>query len=219
MWVKICGNTRLEDCLLAAQLGANAVGFVFAAGKRTVQAAQVAAITAKLPKTLERWGVFTVRDEGTLVATAREAGLTGIQLHGALDLGLLARLHARGEFRVMQMVPWFTDVTAKAQQAAFAAECDAVDETASVDAVLIDSRTRNASGGTGVAFDWQAARGTLQTLQSNVVVAGGLTPENVADAIEVLQPWGVDVSSGVESAPGVKDADKLRAFLQAARSI
>ena len=89
MWVKICGNTNLEDAALAAELGADAVGFVFAASKRQVTAAQVAAITMHLPEEVERIGVFDSHDAGEIAAVAQEAGLTAVQLHGGLDEKLL----------------------------------------------------------------------------------------------------------------------------------
>ena len=92
MWVKICGNTNLEDCQIAVELGADALGFVFAEGKRTVNATQVAAITSQLPQHLDRIGVFMVHDYDEIVSTVQDAGLTGAQLHGRLDIRLLERL-------------------------------------------------------------------------------------------------------------------------------
>ena len=100
MWIKICGNTRLEDCLLAAELGADAVGFVFAEGKRTVTASQVAAITPHLPASLEKIGVFTSRDaRRDHVGAGLGAGLTGVQLHGAYDPVLIACLCTGRSYR------------------------------------------------------------------------------------------------------------------------
>ena len=223
MWVKICGNTRLEDCLHAAECGADAVGFVFAAGKRRVTPQQVAAIVPHLSASLEKIGVFTTRDADEIIATAQDAGLTGIQIHGPLDLrvarAVRERFHPPADRRIMQVLHWWTDVPPEDQQESLAAECDGVDESGVADALLIDSRTRTESGGTGIPFDWAAAKLALSGLQLPVIVAGGLRPENVAEAIRTLQPYGVDVSSGVELAPGVKDHERVAAFLANARSV
>lgn len=221
MWVKVCGNTNLDDCLRAADLGADAVGFVFAPGKRTVTAAQIAPIVARLPEAIDKIGVFTIRSFDSIVTTVQQAGLTGVQLHGPLDLSLAERL--REEFSetvkgcsLFQVVPWWVDTSAEEQRDAFATEVKAA-ANESVDALLIDSRTRQASGGTGRTSDWSAVRDALTGVQRPVIVAGGLTPENVSEAIGVLAPWGVDVASGVESAPGQKDPAKLAAFVKRAR--
>lgn len=222
MWIKICGNTRLEDCQRAAELGADAVGFVFAAGRRTVTTAQVAAITPLLPAALEKIGVFTTRDASEIVRIAHDAHLTGVQIHGPLDLRVTRAVREHfnplGQRRIVQVLHWWTDTPAEEQQEALAAECEGVDESKAADALLVDSRTRTASGGTGIPFDWEAAKLALSGLQLPVIVAGGLCPENVGDAIRTLRPFGVDVASGVELAPGHKDGDKLRAFIEAARS-
>lgn len=222
MWIKICGNTRLEDCLLSCELGADAVGFVFAPGKRTVAAALVSEITAKLPEGVEKIGVFTSLDPDEIAQTVVASGLTGVQLHGAYD-PLLAgavkqRCRARGgSLRVLQVLPWDLDARPATEVERLAASAKAATEDGLVDVLLIDSRTRGASGGTGQTFDWAAAKPALEGLRLPVIVAGGLRAENVAGAIGRLQPWGVDVSSGVERAPGVKDAVKLRQFFENAR--
>ena len=221
MWIKICGNTRLEDCLLAAELGADAVGFVFAAGRRTVTAAEVAEITPHLPASLEKIGVFTARDADAIANTAREAGLTGVQLHGAYDPALASavsqQLSRRPMFRLIQVLHWDADRTGAEQAHTFADACRAVEHDGIAHALLIDSRTQQASGGTGVPFDWQFAKPTLAGLRIPVIVAGGLRPENVRDAIRTLEPFGVDVASGVERAPGIKDGERVRMFLKKAR--
>jgi phosphoribosylanthranilate isomerase len=223
MWIKICGNTRLEDCQRAAELGADAVGFVFAAGKRTVTAQQVAAIIPHLPVAIEKIGVFTSRDADEIIAAAREAGLTGVQLHGAYDPALAQavrdQLDSAPMFRLIQVLHWDTDRTAAEQVESFTTACRAVEQDGFANTLLIDSRTQQGSGGTGVPFDWEAAKPALAGLRIPVIVAGGLRPENVAEAIRTLQPFGVDVSSGVELAPGNKDASKVAGFIQAARPV
>ena len=222
MWIKICGNTRLKDCLLAHELGADAVGFIFAQGKRTVTAAQVAAITAELPDGLEKIGVFTSRNAEEIALAATASGLTGVQLHGPYESLLAAavklRFAAAGQhLRVLQVLQWDLGPAPKVEAELLAASARAAAEERLVDALLIDSRTSQASGGTGLTFDWAAAQPALKGLSLPVIVAGGLRPENVARAIGILQPWGVDVSSGVESAPGEKDPVKLRLFIENAR--
>lgn len=222
MWVKICGNTNLDDCLLAADLGADALGFVFAAGKRTVTPAQVAAIVARLPRTIDRIGVFTTGDFDTIVSTAYQAGLTGVQLHGDLNPGLAMRLREELNETVngcslFQVIHWWIDIPAEEQRSAFAMQAQIAASVESVDALLVDSRSREASGGTGRTFDWNAARLALANVERAIIIAGGLTPTNVADAIRTFQPWGVDVASGVEMAPGRKDPEKLAAFVRQAR--
>lgn len=221
MWIKICGNTRLEDCQRAAELGADAVGFVFADGKRTVTAPQVAAITAHLPAALEKIGVFTSRDADEIARAVRQAGLTGVQMHGMYDPALASavreRLVDQPAFRLIQVLHRDTDRAAAEQTDAFAGACLAAEQDGIADALLIDSRTQQGSGGTGVPFDWAAAKPLLKGLRIPVIVAGGLRPDNVADAIGTLKPFGVDVASGVEFAPGMKDEERVRLFVEKAR--
>jgi phosphoribosylanthranilate isomerase len=219
MWVKICGNTRLEDCLRAHELGADAVGFVFARGKRTVTAAEVAEITKHLPATLEKIGVFTSRDAEEIARTATAAGLTGVQLHGPLDRGLLdALLESSFIGRTIQVLHWRTDLSAEAQGEGFSAQIRSINDWDPVDAVLVDSQTAVAAGGTGIPFDWAAVAPLIRRSRPPVVAAGGLRPENVAEAVQTLRPWGVDVSSGVEEAPGVKSAAKMGDFIRNAQT-
>jgi len=216
LWVKICGNTSLEDAMLAAETGADAVGFVFAPSPRRVTVEQVAAIVPRLPEVIEKIGVFVDAPVAAIAAAVRACGLTGAQLHS--DAGADGPALLRAEFgpslgpglRILRVVHFGPD--AARQAATYAADSN-------VDGVLVDSRTATAVGGTGVRFDWGEARQTLFG-ESNVrmVAAGGLSPENVAEAIAMLQPWGVDVVSGVEAAPGRKDPAKVRAFVKNARA-
>ncbi|AFL86976.1 phosphoribosylanthranilate isomerase [Terriglobus roseus DSM 18391] len=222
MWIKICGNTRLEDCVVAAEAGADAVGFIFASGKRLITAQDARAITSELPETLETIGVFTQTNAAQILATAAAAGITGIQLHSAFDPRRAAIIRrqfpkTKGRMRVLQVVHWLTDVSAETQMERFRVECKAIAASGLADALLVDSRTAEASGGTGVTFDWSAAASALQGLSLPVIVAGGLRPENVGPAIEALHPDGVDTSSGVEVSPGVKDHDRVRAFVGVVR--
>jgi phosphoribosylanthranilate isomerase len=226
MWIKICANTNLDDALLAAELGADALGFVFATSTRNVTAERVAAITSQLPATVEKIGVFSTQDSVEIAAAIRTAGLTGAQLHSGYNPDLVAALI--GEFpglRVIQTIHW--NVASSESRAEATMSVSDVPEMAALNqlkanqqiaAVLVDSRTATASGGTGVAFDWNAAQQNLAALTPKpLIVAGGLTPENVQQAIAALRPWGVDVASGVEAGPGRKDPARLKSFLTNAR--
>jgi phosphoribosylanthranilate isomerase len=213
MWVKICANTNLEDALLAAEAGADAVGFVFAESPRHVTVQQVSAMTPHLPETLEKFGVFVDSGFEEIVQTVTECGLTGVQLHAAKDPLLAERLRGRfgTELTVLRVIHYSQDLEAQLK----AAQADR-----NINGVLVDSRTATAVGGTGVRFDWQAARrGFLESASHlKLIAAGGLNPENVAEAIQTLEPWGVDVASGVEAAPGKKDPALVKAFVNAART-
>ena len=219
MWIKICANTSLDDALLAVELGADALGFVFASSKRQVTAAEVARITPHLPQAVERVGVFDTQNAEEIANIALEAGLTAVQLHGGLNHALAAELaECERRLRVIQTLHWHVDadadsvVTMRRQLAEIAS-------AGVVDLVLIDSRVGQATGGTGRTFDWEGAKAVLTegAGRLKLIVAGGLRPENVAEAIRGLNPWGVDVASGVEAHPGRKDPEKLAAFINNAR--
>lgn len=222
MWVKICGNTRLEDCQRAVDLGVDALGFIFAHGKRLVTAEHVRTITSQLPTHVATFGVFTQRDPEFILRTADVAGISGVQMHGFFDASLASALRERfpkgHSPRLIQVVHWDVDKSVDTQQARLRTELAVLADSGLVDAALMDSRTTQGSGGTGVTFDWAAAASVVQESRLPVIAAGGLRPENVAEAVRILKPWGVDVSSGVEAAPGVKDATRMEQFVQAARS-
>jgi len=217
MFIKICANTNLEDAQLAVELGADAVGFVCAPSTRRVNANQVRAITAELPPDVECIGVFSSLDGEEIAQAVTEAGLTGVQLHGGYSEALVRFL--REEFgerlRIVQTNHWRVGGQV---DYAFAEELRHLGKQDEIDAVLVDSRTAVADGGTGVAFDWQAAKASMKALgEKPLIVAGGLNAANVETAIEIFRPWGVDVASGVEAVPGKKDPERLRAFIEAAR--
>jgi phosphoribosylanthranilate isomerase len=218
IWVKICGNTSLADALLAVEAGADAVGFVFAPSPRRVTAAEVAAIAPHLPATIEKIGVFVDAALGEIAATARACGLTGVQLHFDADPELPAALHALlgPQLRILRVLHFDAETAGQ-----HAAQIAAHTRNPHVDAVLVDSRTAMAVGGTGVTFDWAAARKILpqdEAAQQRIVIAGGLNPSNVAEAVATLRPWGVDAVSGVEAAPGRKDPVKVREFVASAKT-
>jgi phosphoribosylanthranilate isomerase len=215
LWIKICANTSLEDARLAVEAGADAVGFVFAPSPRRVTVAQVAAIVPHLPEEVEKIGVFVDATLEDIYSTVRECGLTGVQLHSATDAELPAQLRKRlgPDLRILRVVHFGEGAGEQA---------DVLAQDANVDAVLIDSRTATAVGGTGVAFDWAKARKSVFAKSgiaenTKLVAAGGLNLENVAEAIATLRPWGIDVASGVEEAPGQKNPAKVWAFVACAR--
>ena len=215
MWVKICANTTLADARFAAEAGADAVGFVFAPSKRQVTASQVREIVAGLPDGVERVGVFGALPAEEIAEAAKHARLTALQLHGGLDAALSSRL--RGllgpDVALIQTVHWSLDLP----DAETIVSAD-LDRLGSSGRALLDAKVGGASGGLGVSFDWAAA-GRVVGLHPGlpVILAGGLRSDNVAEAIRKVQPWGVDVASGVEASPGMKDYDKVRAFIENAR--
>lgn len=223
IWVKICANTSLKDALLAAQAGADAVGFVFAPSSRRVMVEQVAAIVPGLPETLEKIGVFAEARFEEIAETIQVCGLSGVQLHFDAPPELPVALRARfGMYlRIVRTIHFAAGSgNLPQQQATLAPDPCLLDPN--IDAILVDSRTATATGGTGQTFDWNLAATTLfQSAEAHkrpLIAAGGLTPENVAEAIRILNPWGVDVASGVEAAPGSKDPAKVRAFIANARA-
>jgi phosphoribosylanthranilate isomerase len=216
MWIKICGNTSLEDARFAAECGADALGFIFAPSPRQVEAKLVRQITDKLPRQLEKYGVFVDAGFDEIVSTVVAAGLTGVQLHRSADALLPLRLRQHfaqfpARLGILRVLPY------KEQE--FEHQLAELGGDVSLDGVLVDSSSQRAVGGTGTSFNWLGARnGFLQAAPHlRLIAAGGLAPENVKQAIQVLRPWGVDVVSGVESAPGTKDPARVLAFIQVAQ--
>ncbi len=212
MWVKVCANTSLEDAQLAVDSGADAVGFIFAESVRRVTPVQVRAITPHLPASVEKYGVFIDAGFEEIAAAVEECGLTGVQLHATNDPALASRLRERfsGSLRILKVIHYGGDLKAQLREARL---------DSAIDGVLVDSRTATLVGGTGRRFDWDAASASFRGAGSHLrmIVAGGLDPENIGEAIRTLRPWGVDVASGVEAAPGKKDPAKLKAFVENAR--
>ncbi|HTV06570.1 MAG TPA: phosphoribosylanthranilate isomerase [Acidobacteriaceae bacterium] len=211
MWVKVCANTSLEDAQMAVDAGADAVGFVFAESARRVTVAQVEGIAPRLPEAIEKIGVFVDAGLDELTAAIQACGLTGVQLHTASDPAIAARLrerYGRERLRILKVLHF---------QQGLEAELRTTEADDAIDGVLVDSRTATMLGGTGIKFDWKAARGSFAGSRLRLIAAGGLNPENVGEAIATLRPWGVDVASGVEVCPGKKDAAKVKAFVDNAR--
>lgn len=201
--IKICGITNLEDALAAVDAGADALGFVFHPGSpRRLTPDQTAAITRALPPSVPRVGVFVDAQSTAVHEAIRVAGLNVLQFHGDESPEFCSR------FTPCEV--W------KAFRIQDAASLDRLRDYPGVNAWLLDSYVAGRPGGTGAVFNWDLAREATRSGKP-LILAGGLTPENVAEAIRHVRPFGVDVSSGVESAPGRKDPDKLRSFIAAAR--
>ncbi|MCG6928434.1 MAG: phosphoribosylanthranilate isomerase [Acidobacteria bacterium] len=204
--VKVCGITRPEDGLLAAEAGADAVGFVFySMSPRKVEVAQAAAIARVLPPFLLRVGVFVDATPGEMARVADAVGLDLLQLHGDEPPESLEGLPRRA-LKAVRVGPGFTSE-------------EAVRYAGRTAGIVVDTRLVGETvmpGGTGVPFDWSLVRG-LRDEVSFLMLAGGLSPDNVAAAIGEVRPHAVDVSSAVERFPGRKDPDLLRAFVEAVR--
>lgn len=198
MFVKICGITNEDDALFAVAMGADAVGFVFAPSPRQVAVQTVYDITRRLPPEILTVGVFRDEAPARVIDMVHRAGLKAAQLHG----------HETPEMvvEVAQQIRWVIKaVTAGSPDAQRA-------DAFGTDLVLVDAP----NPGGGKVFDW-----TLMDAVAagpRIVLAGGLDPDNVAEAVRLVRPWGVDVSSGVERSPGRKDALKVKAFIERARA-
>ena len=198
MFVKICGITNEDDALLAIAMGADAVGFVFAPSSRQISPAKAGDIAKRLPKESRTVGVFRNESKERVVRTVAEAGLGCAQLHGhetpedcqwvAERVPMMIKGFAAGDAAIPNLRGYGTRY------------------------VLLDAPTP----GAGQVFDWSLAENAPRDFR--VIMAGGLTPQNVPEAIRKVQPWGVDVSTGVESAPGKKDPTLVKDFVDAARS-
>jgi len=221
MWIKVCANTNLDDAQMAADAGADAVGFVFAPSARRVTAGQIAAIMPALHADITGIGVFNTQDFEEIVFSLHAAGLHGVQLHGELDFSLIDKLRAAFDptFFLIQTLHWDVNSDPARAQQRLRDELRAIARHGAIDALLLDTRTSTASGGTGRILDWPRAKDVLaaEAGKLRVILAGGLAHDNVDEAIRTLRPWGVDVASGVEIAPGKKDPARVYAFVRAAR--
>ena len=255
-WIKICGITNLDDALAATDAGANALGFVFyPKSRRHVTLETVCSIVAKVPRQMEKVGVFVNETVDHVRDAAKHAGLTAVQLSGdestEFSRSLFRELGNRSRrpaiFRCYpakifdapaeETVGWDPVAAGlvepdeaykgkRVHKIHVAKNGDLFLETHGfrpgvVSGVLLDSSTAEKRGGTGQKFDWERVQpwaGIINSI-SKLIVAGGLRPGNVQEAIHILHPWGVDVSSGVEREPGKKDPRKVRAFVQAVRAM
>jgi phosphoribosylanthranilate isomerase len=213
-WIKICGMTNLEDALVAVEAGADAVGFVFyEKSPRNVSVETAREIVKELPERVDRIGVFVNELPERVSAIADKAGLTAVQFHGDEHRNPKTYVVNRDAFFCMPAAEIVGEFKAKAGASI------TFHDFPNLAGVMLDSGTPEQRGGTGKTFAWGEAYGFVSTLGKlhPVVVAGGLTPENVGWAVGFLKPWGVDVASGVEVRPGKKDPDRVRAFVKAVR--
>ena len=201
---KICGLTRPEDARLAVAAGADLLGVVFAGGPRVVDVPTAGAIRVAAGH-VPVLGVFGEQPTEEILRIVRSAGLDGAQLHGAYPRDVAVRLRAEG------LLVW------RVARLATTVESGALLElTDAADAVLVEPRVVQALGGTGVALDLDLACRARDVLaDTTMALAGGLTPESVAAAVALVRPDIVDVSSGVERLPGIKDPDKIARFVEA----
>lgn len=197
--IKVCGLTRVDEAVACARLGVWGIGVVFAEGSpRRVDAAAAAAICAALPAAVARVGVFVDPEPAATADLARRVGLTHIQVHGRADIPALR---------------WATGLPVIAGVRVDGPGALAVAEASPADLVLLDAAVAGVHGGTGTTFDWDLLESHRPVRPFGV--AGGLSPANVAEAAARLRPALVDVSSGVEAAPGRKDPARVAAFCAA----
>ena len=207
--LKFCGLTRPEDAAFAVSLGASYVGVIFADSPRQVDRALAAEVVAPARGKAKAVGVFGPASVESITAVAAAVPLDVVQLHGDPSPGLVERVRPFFSGEVWAVV--------RISGAELPPESGALLSVA--DAVVLDAKVSGALGGTGKAFDWDGVAKALdrKRVRSRVVLAGGLNHENVAQAIRIMAPDIVDVSSGVESAPGIKDHARMRAFSDAVR--
>lgn len=236
-WVKICGITNLEDALVAVEAGADAVGFVFyEKSARNISPEKARTIAEQLPEHVERVGVNEFSESS--MRNVVNIGLTALQHHISLlqtppqenkQATELRAYCSRHPLKIFISFPaqflLHSDEQVKSIARDFSHFRGEKPDSGSAengvfDTFFIDSGGPNLPGGTGKPFDWAKAVPIAKAMRRNglrLAVAGGLTPDNVTQAMSILQPWGVDVSSGVEALPGKKDAEKVRAFIKAVR--
>ncbi|MBI1195120.1 MAG: phosphoribosylanthranilate isomerase [Gammaproteobacteria bacterium] len=200
--IKICGITRVEDALAAADAGADAIGLVFyAKSPRHVAIERAAEICAALPPFVSTVGLFVDADPDFIGEVLTRVPLDLLQFHGDESAAECER-HGRPHIKALRMRPGI-DL------------CEVVAGYGSARGVLLDTYRPGVPGGTGEAFDWTQVPSDLKT---PIILAGGLSPDNVGEAVRRVRPWAVDVSGGVESAPGVKDSGRIADFVEAVRA-
>jgi phosphoribosylanthranilate isomerase len=202
--IKICGITRSEDACLAVELGASALGFNFySRSPRCLSPQRACAIGSRLPPFVFAVGVFANEVDAERVATiARSARMMAVQLHGPRFPGEARALEGFPLIRAVPITPEFTP--------------SALETMEDAAAILLDAFDPERVGGSGKIIDWKLAS-QANTTGKPIILAGGLTPENVGEAVRTVRPYAVDVATGVESSPGIKDAAKLRAFFAAVK--
>ena len=207
--VKICGLTRSIDAEFADAAGASYLGVIFAGGPLERSPADARAVLSG--RRARKVGVFAAQSAAEIAEIASLVGLDVVQLHGDADVGRIAEVRAATGLEVWAVVRTSTGVLTEEDE----------DVADAADALVVDALVPGQLGGNGVALPWLELGESLDAMASGhrIVLAGGLTPDNVAEAIDYVSPMVVDVSSGVESSPGIKDQKLVRAFIAAARSI
>ena len=212
-WIKICGTTNLEDAQVAADAGADALGFVFyEKSPRKIDAEIARRIVEKVPGEVGKVGVFVEDSFKHIRQIVDDVKLTAVQLHVRSWKRAEELVSANGNVTHPKLI-----VALRADELS---QADVLIQGRMLHAIMLDSGSAQTPGGTGKTFDWNKAYRMIQGLSLTVpiIVAGGLTPLNVGKAVKLFQPYGVDVASGVEREPGKKDPEKVRAFIQAVRA-
>jgi phosphoribosylanthranilate isomerase len=214
-WIKMCGMTNLADAQACVAAGANAIGLIFADSRRRASLEVAREIAAAIPPEVERIGVFVNEPVETVMGIARQADLTGVQLHGDESpryVKELLRSAAERPLRIIKAIP------AELGRSSGLGYFDGGENF--VNAIMVDSGSVQLRGGTGQVFDWLRAGDFILWLEqrSKVIIAGGLNPENVRAAISLFHPAGVDVVTGVEQSYGKKDHEKVKRFVASVRS-
>jgi len=202
VFTKVCGITNPGDAREAADAGADAIGLIFAESPRRVDVEEARKVTIALPDGVLKVGVFVDADPEEVLETAHEVGLDLAQLHGDEPPETVAAIRGAG-------LPVMKAVRVRN------AEALGTLERYEADLLMLDAWSARAHGGTGETFDWELAKSVKG--RGNIVVSGGLTPENVREAVEFFEPYGVDASSSLEERPGKKDGERVRRFVRAAK--
>jgi phosphoribosylanthranilate isomerase len=202
VFTKVCGITNPGDAREAADAGADAIGLIFAESPREVNVEEARRISFALPDGVLKVGVFVDAEPEEVLQTAREVGLDLAQLHGDETPETVAAIRGAG-LPVMKAL--------RVRNAEALAEI----QSYGADLIMLDAWSARVRGGTGETFDWGLAKSVKG--RGNIVVSGGLTPENVREAIEFFEPYGVDASSSLEEKPGKKSGERVRRFVRAAR--
>lgn len=213
MWIKICGITDPSLARAVAACGPDAIGLnFFARSPRCISLGRAAQIVAELPDSVEPIGLFVNHSTAEILRNARTLGLRTVQLHGDEPAAVAAELEQAG----LEIIRAFR-VGGEGLAPVAAALAELRSLRVELRACLIDARVEGSYGGTGHRAPWEILSADWRCEWPPLVLAGGLRPENVAEAIATVGPWGVDTASGVEAAPGQQDLDAVRAFIQAAR--
>lgn len=199
--IKICGITNEEDALAATRFGADALGFIFAPSPRRISAEKARKVIKALPPLVQRVGVFVDEDLEEVLSVAETCGLDILQFHGSesaeycnsFDYRVIKAVRLRNR-QDLKSLPNYNDV---------------------VHALLLDTYVPDKLGGTGMTFDWELA--VKAKKYGRIILAGGLSPENVAAAISIVKPYAVDASSSLEQSPGIKDHERIAQFIERVR--